>query len=85
MDSTHPKNTVKLSNGAYMPLVGMGTFQLMDKDALVNAVVNLGYRHIDTAWFYQNESLIGEALTQIYSQSKITRDDLFITTKIWPS
>ena len=44
--------TVKLNNEMNMPLIGMGTFQLMDKDALVNAVLNLGYRHLDTAWLY---------------------------------
>lgn len=37
-----------------MPKVGMGTFQLLNKESLVNAIVNIGYRHIDTAWLYEN-------------------------------
>jgi diketogulonate reductase-like aldo/keto reductase len=36
--------------------------ELRDKAALVNAIINIGYRHIDTAWIYENEEAIGEAL-----------------------
>ena len=59
----------------------------MDKDAIVNAVLNLGYRHLDTAWLYQNEELIGEAIQEVLlkSDGRIKREDLFVTTKIWPS
>lgn len=80
-------STVQLTNGARMPLIGMGTFQLMEKEPLVNAMVNLGYRHIDTAWLYQNEELIGEALRDSYkaSEGSIKREDIFLATKIWPS
>jgi diketogulonate reductase-like aldo/keto reductase len=49
-----------------MPSVGLGTFQLMDKQAIVTAVQELGYRHIDTAWLYQNEEIIGEALAEVF-------------------
>ena len=51
----------------------------------MNAVINLGYRHLDTAWLYKNEEVIGEAIKDILekSEGKITRADLFITTKIW--
>lgn len=54
--------SVVLSNGQNMPLVGLGTFQLFNKESIVNSVENLGYRHLDTAWLYQNENIIGEAL-----------------------
>lgn len=57
-----------------MPLVGLGTFQLMDKDAMVNAIVKLGYRHLDTAWLYQNEEIIGEALKEVFAKSGIKRE-----------
>ena len=59
----------------------------MDKEAIVNAVLNLGYRHLDTAWLYQNEELIGEAIQEVLikSDGRIKREDLFVTTKIWPS
>jgi diketogulonate reductase-like aldo/keto reductase len=81
------KDTATLSNGASMPLVGLGTFQLMDKDAIVNAILNLGYRHLDTAWLYNNEEIIGKTLAEVFEKSggKIKREDLFITTKIWVS
>jgi len=81
------KDTVILSNGASMRLIGLGTFQLMDKDAIVNAILNLGYRHLDTAWLYNNEEIIGKALAEVFEKSggKIKREDLFITTKIWVS
>ena len=74
---------IPLSNGQHMPLVGLGTFGLKDKDFVVNAVVNLGYRHIDTASFYANEEIIGEALKEIFSTTSIKREDIFIVTKLW--
>ena len=77
--------TVVLNNGVVMPLVGLGTFQLFSKEALMNSIENLGYRHIDTAWLYQNEGLIGEALHEIFQKGAIKREDIFLVTKIWPS
>ena len=74
---------ILLNNGQHMPLVGLGTFGLKDKDSVVNAVVNLGYRHIDTASFYANEEIIGEALKEIFSTTSIKREDIFIVTKLW--
>ncbi len=58
--------TFRLSNGLTMPSVGLGTFQLMDKSAIVTAVQELGYRYLDTAWLYQNEGIIGEALAEVF-------------------
>ena len=55
-------NTVQLSNGQSMPVIGLGTFQLLSSQAIVTAIGDLGYRHLDTAWLYQNEEIIGEAL-----------------------
>ncbi len=79
------KDTVILNNGLTMPLVGLGTSEMADKDAIVNAILNVGYRHIDTAWFYNNEEIIGKALAEVFekSEGKIKREHLFITTKIW--
>ena len=51
-----------LNNGLLMPKIGLGTFQLKSKESIVNAIENIGYRHIDTAWLYMNEDVIGEAL-----------------------
>ena len=76
---------VKLHTGALMPMIGLGTFQLASKESIVNAIVNLGYRHIDTAWLYMNEGLIGEALDEVFKSSQVKREDLFVVTKIWPT
>lgn len=53
---------IKLSNGLMMPSVGLGTSMNFDKDSYVRAIMDAGYRHIDTAFRYRNEAVIGEAL-----------------------
>lgn len=75
---------VKLNNGIEMPQFGMGVFQVPEGPATVDAVsqaLALGYRHIDTAHAYQNERSVGEAV----AKSGIDRDQIWITTKLWPS
>jgi diketogulonate reductase-like aldo/keto reductase len=54
--------TFKLNNGIEMPSLGFGTHDLFKKESIVNAVVEAGYRHIDTAALYNNEEVVGEAL-----------------------
>ncbi|HHZ8504333.1 TPA: aldo/keto reductase [Morganella morganii] len=74
--------TVKLNNGVEMPLLGFGVFQMTDADECERAIIDAletGYRLIDTAASYQNETQVGNAL----KQSQIAREDLFITTKLW--
>ncbi|MGH1499317.1 aldo/keto reductase [Yersinia proxima] len=74
--------TVKLNNGIDMPLLGFGVFQMTDATECERAVVDAietGYRLIDTAASYQNETQVGNAIRQ----SGIARDELFITTKLW--
>ncbi len=65
-----------------MPLLGFGTWQIENKDAsrATTTALELGYRHIDTATGYGNEAGIGSAL----ADSKVDRDDIFITTKLPP-
>lgn len=75
-------DTVTLANGVKMPKLGFGVWQVKDGDEAVNAVkdaLEAGYRSIDTAAAYQNEEGVGKAI----QQSGISRDDLFITTKVW--
>ncbi len=74
--------TVKLNNGLDMPLLGFGVFQMTDATECERAVIDAietGYRLIDTAASYQNETQVGNAL----QQSGIARDALFVTTKLW--
>jgi 2,5-diketo-D-gluconate reductase B len=69
--------------GARIPLVGLGTWNLRGRVCarVVEQALRLGYRHIDTAEMYDNEREVGEGLRA----SGIKRDDVFITTKIWPT
>lgn len=74
--------TVKLNDGLEMPVLGFGVFQMTDTAECERAVLDAletGYRLIDTAASYQNETQVGNAL----KQSSIPRSDLFVTTKLW--
>jgi 2,5-diketo-D-gluconate reductase A len=73
---------VKLNNGIEMPLLGFGVFQVTDLAECERSVLDAlatGYRLIDTAASYQNETSVGKAI----KQSGIPREELFITTKLW--
>lgn len=73
---------ITLHNGLKMPQLGLGTFRITDpKEAYdtVRTALEIGYRHIDTAQFYKNEEMIGQAI----KDSKIPREEIFITTKYW--
>ncbi|GAA0489583.1 MULTISPECIES: aldo/keto reductase [Tatumella] len=75
-------DTVTLNNGIAMPLTGFGVFQMTDAAECERAVldaIETGYRLIDTAAAYCNETQVGNAL----KQSGIARDQLFVTTKLW--
>jgi len=69
------------ANGARIPAIGLGTWELRGKTCarLVEQALRLGYRHIDTAQAYDNEREVGEGLRG----SGVKRDEIFITTKIW--
>jgi len=75
--------TVELNNGVSMPTLGFGVFQTPPDETMfaVAEALKIGYRHIDTAAAYGNESGVGDAI----KQSGIARSDLFIETKIWIS
>lgn len=80
------EHTVTFHNGNTMPTVGLGTFRCKDGEELVNAVrhaIVSGYRSIDTAKIYDNETSVGEGIRQGIEAAGITRADLFITSKIW--
>jgi 2,5-diketo-D-gluconate reductase A len=73
---------VKLNNGVEMPILGFGVFQVTDpkecETGLINAI-ETGYRLIDTAASYMNETVVGTAI----KKSGVSREDMFITTKLW--
>lgn len=75
---------VKLNNGIEMPQLGYGVFQIPDANEAEKAVKNaldVGYRLIDTATAYQNETAVGKAI----KESGINREDIFVTSKLWVS
>ena len=76
-------NHVGLPGGGRMPILGLGTYKLEGRACqdVVRCALALGYRHFDTAEAYRNEADIGQAL----QESGVDRQDLFITTKIWPT
>ena len=78
-----PDTTATLTNGARMPLLGFGTWQIKGDDAVraVSAALEAGYRHLDTAHVYGNEREVGRAL----AESGVSRDDVFVTTKCPPN
>jgi 2,5-diketo-D-gluconate reductase B len=71
------------AHGARIPLIGLGTWDLRGRTCarLTEQALRLGYRHVDTAEMYDNEREVGEGLRA----SGVKRDEVFITTKIWPS
>jgi 2,5-diketo-D-gluconate reductase B len=71
------------ANGAKIPLLGLGTWELRGRSCagLVEQALRLGYRHVDTAEMYDNEREVGEGLRA----SGVSRPDVFVVTKIWPS
>ncbi len=70
------------ANGARIPALGLGTWQLRDRECadVVAEGLRIGYRHLDTAQMYGNEREVGEGLRA----SGVARDDVFLTTKIMP-
>lgn len=80
----------KLNDGNSIPAYGLGTYNEDEsnnykvKDAVI-AAIESGIRHIDTAWFYETEPFIGEALKECFEKGLVKREDLFITTKVWPT
>src|SRR5437763_12375978 len=69
------------ANGARIPAIGLGTWELSGRTCarLVEQALKLGYRHIDTAQVYENEREVGEGMRA----SGVKRDDVFVTTKVW--
>ena len=93
--SDHSENTIMssgttftLENGIKMPGVGFGTFASEGNEGetyrAVMCALKTGYRHLDCAWFYQNEGEVGDALKDFCKENpSVKRSDIFICTKVW--
>jgi len=77
-----PTETVKLSNGVELPVLGLGVWQVTRRETpqVVRWALEAGYRHVDTATLYQNEEGVGEGVRE----SGVPREELFVTTKFQP-
>jgi diketogulonate reductase-like aldo/keto reductase len=77
--------TVKLYNNVEVPVLGIGTFMISPEDTekSVYAALKLGYRMIDTANAYMNEEAVGKALKKAINEGIVTREEVFVSTKIW--
>lgn len=77
---------ITFQNGCKMPMEGFGVFQVRDKEECKRAVldaIRAGYRLIDTAASYTNEDAVGEAVREAIAEGICTREELFITSKMW--
>lgn len=79
--------TYTLQSGNKIPAIGFGTWQAKPGEvgAAVKEALNVGYKHIDCALIYENEAEIGNALKKAIDESKVKREDIFITSKLWCS
>ena len=75
--------TIKLNNGVTCPVIGIGTFMLTPADAQnsTREALKMGYSLVDTANAYVNERAVGRGI----KESGLTREEVFISTKLWPS
>ncbi|XP_054137899.1 aldo-keto reductase family 1 member B1-like isoform X2 [Melozone crissalis] len=76
---------LELPAGGRMPILGLGTWQSLQgaaRDA-VEFAIDVGYRHLDCAHMYQNESEIGDALRHKTEQGMVRREELFVVSKLW--
>ncbi|MBN2981512.1 MULTISPECIES: aldo/keto reductase [Cohnella] len=86
MKARHLQDTIKLRNGVDMPWLGIGVFQVQEGSELVKALrsaVKLGYRSIDTAAIYQNETGVGQGIREALAETGLARESLFVTSKVW--
>lgn len=79
-----PVASIPLNSGYSIPQLGYGLYKIPDQQVtdLVGQALEVGYRHLDSAAFYQNESGVGQALSRAFS-SGLERKELFVTSKVW--
>lgn len=80
------KSPITLLNGKTIPVIGFGTWQAPNGQITADAIktaLQTGYRHVDAAAIYGNETFVGKAIKEYISESGISRKDLFVTSKVW--
>ncbi|MFT6829019.1 MAG: alcohol dehydrogenase (NADP+), partial [Roseivirga sp.] len=80
-------NQLTFRNGDQLDAIGLGTWKSAPGEVYkaVREAIKVGYRHIDCAWIYQNETEIGKAFQDAFADGDVTREELFITSKLWNS
>ena len=73
-------------NNRYVPSIGLGTYNMTSEEAekMTYESIMHGYRHIDTAAVYKNEEAVGVGLKRAVTELNLNREDIFVTTKLWP-
>lgn len=76
---------ISFNDDREMPQLGLGTYKMTGQECItaVREAIELGYRHFDTATLYENEAELGQALNDAMRAGDVTRDELFITSKVW--
>lgn len=74
---------ITMRNGTKVPMLGLGCYKSEEQEGVeaVKSAIEIGYRHIDTANFYENEKYVGRGIRE----SGIDREKLFVVSKIWPT
>ncbi|KAL4445533.1 hypothetical protein ABPG74_004607 [Tetrahymena malaccensis] len=88
MSTKEIQKEITLSNGQKIPTLGLGSTKYQSVEEITNLIrsaLDIGYRHIDTAQMYENESIIGAALKTIFSEGRYKREDIFLVTKQSPN
>uniref|UniRef100_A0A5F4WJB9 Aldo-keto reductase family 1 member C1 n=1 Tax=Callithrix jacchus TaxID=9483 RepID=A0A5F4WJB9_CALJA len=80
--------SVILNDGHFMPMLGFGTsaprkVAMSNVEEAVQVAIDVGYRHIDSAYSYLNEEAIGQAIRKKIANGTVKRTDIFYTTKMW--
>nr|XP_004477411.1 aldo-keto reductase family 1 member C4 [Dasypus novemcinctus] len=79
---------VQLSDGHFIPLLGFGTYAAEEVprskvEEATKLAIDVGFHHIDSAYFYQNEEEVGRAIRRKIADGTVKREDIFYTSKLW--